>query len=391
MKKVWEWIKTPGVMAAVALFSIAIAIYTGFFNDKKPELTIRVDTLSPVFDLRQPVGGLSVSYAGEDLRSAKKALWVLKATFSNTGNAEIKNGDYDDRAPLGLNVVNAEIVDRPTIVAANPYLEKNLHVIAVKSGVTFSSVIFEPGDAVELTLLILGPNSTKPELAAVGKIAGVQRISLVPANSPEDPSSIWRQAIRGDSPWVHLLRAFIYFFGFIFGLLIVLVIVALIVTPFEALSGRRSKQQRQNRVREYRRHGELGSAARFLMDIYVEEGDFGFKRMAYTIERHRSKQHRIALLREKDVPDEEIGPLVIEERFPAPYAFPECTEKLRGAKLLAGEKLDAILAEDVLDSLSELAEFISIDLAKVFATFDKDRDFLYSHEYEHRAYALAKG
>lgn len=59
-------------MAVVALVSIGIAIYSGFFYEKKATLNATISNLSPVFDVVKPVGGLDISYGGVNLREAKK-------------------------------------------------------------------------------------------------------------------------------------------------------------------------------------------------------------------------------------------------------------------------------------------------------------------------------
>ncbi|SFL87388.1 hypothetical protein [Variovorax sp. OV329] len=369
MQRIWIWVKSPGVMAAVAIFSIALAVYQGFFYERKPELTVKIDALSPVFDIHQPVGGLSVSYSGEDLRSAKKALWVFKATISNTGNAELKKGDYDEKAPWGLDVLNAQVVDHPTLVTSNAYLEKNLLIEAGKNSIKFSPVIFEPGDSAEITLLLLGPEAVKPEVRVAGKIAGIKSILLVGPNSPEDGLSVWRQAIRGDSFWVHLVRGVVYFI-LTFAILILLIVSSLgVSSAVDSLKEKRHKAERQARIREYRRHSELGKVSRYLMDVYMDKGADEFTRLARAVEDRLEREATIARLQESAVPNEVIQP-VIDRAYPtSPHFFnsyfgERIDKELRTAKLLEGDQLDEKLAKGFGDAIKDLAEFLKIDLKK---------------------------
>lgn len=161
------------------------------FYERKPELSISVDAMSKVFDLYRPVGGLEVSYAGENLRSSKKNLWVLTATIKNIGNAEVRKGDYDDKVPLGLEIGGAVIAERPTLKTNVDYLAKNLSISATGNRILFSPVILEPGESFEITTLLLGSESVKPSIVPIGKLAGIKSIALSTPESPSPEKSVW--------------------------------------------------------------------------------------------------------------------------------------------------------------------------------------------------------
>ncbi|MDM0082914.1 hypothetical protein QTI17_20175 [Variovorax sp. J31P179] len=364
MGRIWTWIKSPGVMAFAAIFGIALAVYQGFFYERKPELTVRVDALSPVFDIHQPVGGLSISYGGEDLRSAKKTLWVLKATISNTGNAELRKGDYDDRAPLGLEVRLAEVVDQPTVHTSNAYLSENLRVVPEKHSVRLTPVILEPGDSLELTLLLLGPESNRPEIVPVGKIAGLRGIVYLGPNAPEDSTSVWRQSIQGDSLLVHPIRAIIYFFGTLLFLSLFAALAIAVTSPFRTWKEHREKQSRQTQMREYRRHGELGRAQRFLIDIYIEKGADNLKRVARVIRKLEAVEDSVRLLEEKGATEEEIKKFFNRTIFFPQYMSESVEKDLRAAQLLEGDEVNKKLNGNLPAALEELSAFLKIDLVK---------------------------
>lgn len=86
-------------MALLAIVSFAFALFQQFY-EKRPEILVKTEAISPVLSILKPVGGLSISYAGQDLRNSGKTLWVVTATISNDGSAGIKKTDYDDKKSI---------------------------------------------------------------------------------------------------------------------------------------------------------------------------------------------------------------------------------------------------------------------------------------------------
>lgn len=230
-------------------------------------------------------------------------------------------------------------------------------------------MIFEPGDAVEITLLLLGPEAVKPEVRATGKIAEIKYIALIGPNSPEDGLPVWRQVIRGDSFWVQLIRAVVYFFGTLALFILVAVLMLSIASAFDSFKEKRKKSEREARIREYRRHGELGKVARYLMNIYADNGDEEFSRFARAIEHRQAREDAISKLKESSVSDEVIQPLVDRAYSAKNHIFDgydneKIEDELRSAKLLKGEKLDEKLVDGFAEAIKDLAEFLNIDLKK---------------------------
>ena len=115
-------------MAIVSIFSVGLAVYQGFFYEKRGQISIYLDPPTRVFDLHQSIGGLEVSYGGEDLRKKNETLWIVNVSIRNTGNAEIRKGDYDEQVPLGLAIDEGQIVDAPKLRTSVNYLQQNLKI-----------------------------------------------------------------------------------------------------------------------------------------------------------------------------------------------------------------------------------------------------------------------
>ncbi|MDG0852182.1 hypothetical protein [Roseateles puraquae] len=100
----WEFIKSPACAAILGLAGLLSGLLLGVYGlvaERQGQLKVSLVSISSVFDVHQPVGGLDVSYEGRSLRSAKKALWSLSLVVPNSGNAGIRRNDFDVRSPGG--------------------------------------------------------------------------------------------------------------------------------------------------------------------------------------------------------------------------------------------------------------------------------------------------
>lgn len=363
MKKFWNWLFSPPVAGLIGIAGFVFAIYTAFFYERKPELTISVDSMSRVFDLYQPVGGLEVSYAGEDLRSSKKNLWLLTTTIKNTGNAEVRKGDYDENAPLGLNIEGAVIAEQPTLKTNTTYLEKNLKIITSDNSISFSPIILEPGDSFEITTLLLGSGSSKPSISTLGKLAGVRSIAISTPENPTPSKPVWQQAVDASSWWVHPVRWIIYFFGPILSIGLSIAMFEAIANPLRRIKNQRLIADRQRRIREYRQYEELGKESRYLIDEYVAKGEAGLIPVARYLKTYNRRRSLVEVLVGK-LDDKEVDKLV---RAATPFrrGDAETENNLKAIKLAEGEGAHIEVSAALREALADLCLFLDIDLDKL--------------------------
>lgn len=266
-------------MAFIAIVGFAIAIYQGFFYEKRGNISIVIDPPARVFDLHQPIGGLEVSYAGEDLRLSKKTLWILSAAIKNIGNAEIKKGDYDDQAPLGLQIDGGQLVDVPSIRTPISYLRQHFKISTGSQKIFFSPVILEPEDSVYVSFLILGPENTKPTISAFGKIAGARSVTLINAESGESTAT-WAQRVLGaDAFWIQPVRLAIYGICGVLSIGIFVALIRVISSPFVNIQEKRKITSRRTKIESYRKGEDLSKELRLLTDLYIFYGDWALQTM----------------------------------------------------------------------------------------------------------------
>jgi hypothetical protein len=356
----WDAIKSPNTMTVLAVVGFGLAIFLGFFYEKKGELTITNDAVSRVFDVHQPVGGLEISYAGENLRTSKKALWTLSFTVKNSGNAEIRKGDYDDAVPFGFQFVGAEVVEIPTIKTSVEYLSKNLKISKTSNFVGFSPVIFEPNDEVQINVLLLGSEAAKPTFSATGKIAGLRSINM---NSPDQRSTekgFWASITDADIFWVHPARSFVYGVAGLISLMLVAGLVAGASAMYEYFPEKRALSKRRKEAGAYKPHGALDSNSRALLNIYVSDGPEALGHVANVIE---TINKRLALCGE-------IGPSIDQNRLnevvPKVYPLRRSMRllKLKESGLVSGEKSSLRYSEGLDVALTEVAQVLKIDITE---------------------------
>jgi len=256
---------------------MGLAIYLGFFYEKKGEITISVDALSRVFDVHQPVGGLEISYAGENLRIAKKTLWSLSFTVRNSGNAEIKKSDFDDQVPFGLRINGASLVEQPSIKTKVDYLQQQLRITTANDSIALVPVIWEPGDEVKVDLLLLGSDSVRPSMSPVGKIAGIKKIAFIDIDKIPSGPPTWEKVLGPDSYLVQLARLPIYFIGAIVFALLTLMLLAIVISPIALLAERSQKAQRAKLISTHLEINHGNAILKKLADIYVERGEHVLK------------------------------------------------------------------------------------------------------------------
>lgn len=358
LSRSWEAIKSPASMAILAIVGFGFAIYTAFFYEKRGELRVSIDALTRVFDVYQPVGGLEISYAGENLRSAKKALWAASFTISNPGNAEIKKGDFDDQVPFGVLVEGADIVETPTIKTSVEYLSRNLKTTTKKDSISLSPIILEPGDEIQVGMMLLGSESARPTLKAIGKVAGIKTISIRSIEQKEADKGTWKTAIEGGETLVHIVRFLLYGAGGLFVITLIFAMGFWLSSPFRALKDKIERDKRRDKVISYQTSESNSKIDQALLQIYIDKGENALQETSFILKRAHKRNALGALLVE-NVPKEELGH-VVRQSFPLWKT--DIMGFLEERKLITVSNGLVEIADGLESSLQSLAEHLALDL-----------------------------
>jgi hypothetical protein len=275
--KLWRLLSSRAVNLLIGIAGLAIGIYGIWFYHPRPALVF--DTLSDtkVLDVHAPLGKLDIVYAGESLKATNRELRLIVIRISNAGSADIAKDSFDADNPLGLRVSSGTLLEPPTLAASNEYLSRNVRVMSSgPDSVTFKPVILEAREWIELKLLVAVQAGLTPEIAPVGKIAGIRKISSANTASERLSKPLWSRLVGADAFWIQLARIPIYLIGLVLLLLAILVVGLLgfffSVFPVQELNSLRKRRRRARIVEKYGKTRELRPTDHFVVDEYLEAG-----------------------------------------------------------------------------------------------------------------------
>ncbi|PTB19572.1 hypothetical protein C9I57_17995 [Trinickia symbiotica] len=356
-------------MASVTFFSIALAVYQGFFYERKPLLIATVNSLSPVFDVVKPVGGLDISYAGVNLREAKKSLWSVDLTLRNEGNSEIKLDDFDPNAPVRVLVKSAQVVDKPSLTTSNQYLSANVKLITGIADVSITPVIIEPEDTITINFLILGAEGVRPTIEILGKIAGMKTIPLRTIDSSSNGKSWWQQVVGADALWVQIVRGPIYLLCTIFTVAIFTLLAAAASSPFTRWQNKRDRDLRIQEIRRIRLEKLFDQKTNALAEEYIENGIGSIAQIASEAARAESKidAHQII----GGIEDEEAAKSL--KKMIGAVMPKRATERLSKLGLIGLEDGKPIGVVELNEALEAFCQLIGNSREELIKTANKNR------------------
>ena len=227
-----------GLIIFQTLFVISAVITILLFIVRdKTELKIEIVSHLNVFDINQEVSNLDILYDSVSLKDNDLMLSLIFIRFRNTGFNNILKEYFDLEYPVGINVVDGQIIEKPEIRdASNDYLLDALTSIQFNdSSIAIPPVHMDRNDFINLSLLILHNSDNSPEVVAIGKLAGQKGINVAYAIEVDNDESISDRLFKGNI-WIQLLR-------FIFYTIIVLIIIVIIA----GIANREPKQKRSDR------------------------------------------------------------------------------------------------------------------------------------------------
>ena len=250
----------------LALVFGALAIYTSFFQERKPNLKYEILSNTPVLDIHEQLSKLSIVYAGRDIKESGQSLSVMTIRIINDGQQDILKSHYDENDPVGLAIVNGEIIETPELLyASNSYLQNNLRVMPETSyKIRFSNVILERGEFFILKLLIIQTGaSIPPDVGPVGKVAGIKEIEVTRPYKENFKQSFWIHTFGGN--WlVQIIRIIAY------TILSILALLSLI-----GLSSIAEKVKRRLLVKKFKKEFRVTPSVsnNLLFDRYIRKGE----------------------------------------------------------------------------------------------------------------------
>jgi len=341
-----------GVLLAVA-FGV-VAVHTDLVVDRRPKLEFSIVTDAPVLDVREQVGDLAILYGGLDIQKAHKSLRVIVLRVENNGRADILNGSYDDRAPLGFELRDGVLLRAELISCSNQYLSDTMTVtMKGETSATFPPVILEAGESFTIKLLVLHSQVSRPAIRPVGKVAGIRDIVLSNTTlGPKEPGLVTRS--YSGTVGVQALRLLGY------PITLALMLLA-VVAPIAALSDAASRRRRQRLVEAFKRKAS-GSASRLPDRIFMDFVGLGLS--------HIARLYKVAsdprVLERFDDDDDFMSELLLPVRYGPPEDYRLSSgirvraawrRRLRSAGFLVKSDNEWRVRQDMVVALKEFIDF----------------------------------
>jgi hypothetical protein len=256
------------ILTTIATLSALITIYIFLFQRNRVEVTFQLISDVNALDINQEVPNLQILYGSEDILSSKRNLRIIDIRVINSGSVDILKTFFDERAPFGIAINEAEILQKPSLLdSSNTYIETNLQLQLVdKNTVFIEPIIFEKGEYFSLRFIVLHSVNIRPIVKSVGKIAGLLEVPLVEKESAKPGTPFFKLALGGNI-LVQLVRALIYFASIV----IAIILIALLASW---ISERLRKARRAKGIREYKNRADysIRKTDNVIFQRYIDDG-----------------------------------------------------------------------------------------------------------------------
>ena len=157
---------------------------------------------------------MSIAFRGQNVQERDLNLRILTIDIKNTGQVDILPNHYDQDDDWGLRVEDGEVIEARLVDSNSEYLKSK--VVLESKGtdtVAFPKVIFELGDIFTIEVLLLHPKNESPTIFSIGKISGINNITVIRRPLSQEEIGIFERMFSG-SPAVQVARSIIYFTAF---------------------------------------------------------------------------------------------------------------------------------------------------------------------------------
>ncbi len=270
--KTGKWWRPLKYLVSASFISLVlgfIALYYTLYGSRT-HMSMDIAAESNVLDIKHPIGDLAILFQGRDIEEDKSNLKVLTIRVINDGEANIRESDFDSRLPFGLQIDGGRIVRAQVAGSNSSYLADNVNPrVDGQNRILLDKVIFDKGKFIGIEVLVLHPKNASPTIKPLGKIAGVDEITVTNSFQQQEQASLLRQVFNGPAA-VQILRTISY------ALIALMTIVAMgfVIGGLVTARTRMKKRKRRNVVASLPQpaSSEAASKRKILETIFVENG-----------------------------------------------------------------------------------------------------------------------
>lgn len=143
----------------------------------------------PLVELKEKFGDIKVLYNGQDILGSNKDIKIVSLSLENSGRT-ILQSYFDQNIPFGLAFENSRVLSVVPTSETSDYLRENLFMEEQATNyergrVIFKKPILEKGAKASFKVYLLQDRGhPKTAIAGLGKISGLQKISVSRADRP---------------------------------------------------------------------------------------------------------------------------------------------------------------------------------------------------------------
>ena len=283
------WLTTITIASlGVGIVGVILAFLA--LREPKPEVTFETISEANVFDLRRPLKDLGISFRERNIQEQGLNLRILSISIKNTGEVDILPSHYDQEDDWGIQISEGELIEARLLDSNSDFLKSK--VVPERKDirtVIFPKLIFEKGDVFTVEMLVLHPKEAFPTISPLGKIAGIENITVLKRALDREEASLLSNLFPGNT-LVQAIRSVIYVFG-AFVILILLVVTIVGATQFTDNQREKARRKRISASVAVQQL-EQDTIRQQLIDYYATNGPPGLREMQELL-RHPERIVRI--------------------------------------------------------------------------------------------------
>lgn len=329
-----------------------LSVYTDFFRNNNPALEFDILSNTTVIDLKENISKIDILYDSSSILSENKTLSLITIKVSNPGNSDILLANYYEKFPIGLTILDGQLLEQPTIIQTNNSFLSESVEIKRKSDteIQFNNFIFEKDNFFTLKLLVIHNISRQPKIKPNGKIVGVNEIKILNTFLNKGEKSFWEKVFDG-SFLIHVTRFFSY-------LIIIIIFSLLIFLPIAFVGDFISKEKRKKAIKNFKtqRNKPFSDNEMLFVDFYLENGEYALKYFKTITTQYRKYSSLFNLLDPGFNPDRFYRH---RESRPEQLVTLNFIRELKDRELVRIEDKQVIFIDNLDKFASDLLQFIS--------------------------------
>ena len=262
-------------IASLLLGTLSVVLTYLALKEPEPGVTFETISATNVLDLRRPLQDLSILFRGQNVQEQNLNLRIVTINVVNSGEVAILPSHYDQEDDWGVTFKDGEVIEARLVDTSSEYLWSKVVPQRLSTDtVVFPKVIFEKDAFFAIEILLLHPKTESPSVSSVGKIAGINEITVLTRPLAREEVSFVTELFQG-STFIQVVRAIVYLVG---SLLAIIAAVSGLIGITAAL-GNVKARRRRHRILQTRtiRQIDQDEIKTLLVGLYESSGAAGLK------------------------------------------------------------------------------------------------------------------